>query len=55
MPGYCEDGSVLEDDFFPRCPVSKDKFVPKFDEDEGETLFLRACKVFVTAAADVGT
>ena len=53
VPGYSEEGNVLEDDHFPRCPISKDKFLRKFDEDEGETLFLRACKVFVTAGADV--
>ena len=48
-----QDWMVIADDFFPRCPVSKEVFATEFDADEGEILYKQAVKVFVTALADV--
>ncbi len=44
--------TVPADEHFIRCPVSKNKFVQKWDDDEGEMLYMNAVKVFVTEAAD---
>ncbi len=44
--------TVPADENFVRCPVSKNLFTQKWDDDEGEMLYTNAVKVFVTAAAD---
>ena len=45
--------SVLADELFTRCPVSRERFVANFDEESGDMWYKHAAKVFVTAAADV--
>lgn len=48
-----QEYSVLADELFTRCPVSRERFVSTFDEDNGELWYKHAVKVFVSAAADV--
>ena len=48
-----QEYSVLADEMFTRCPVSRERFVSTFDEDSGDMWYKQAAKVFVTAAADV--
>jgi len=43
---------VPADEMFVRCPVSKNLFQQRWDDDEGEMLYANAAKVFVTAGAD---
>lgn len=44
--------AVPADELFVRCPVSKNLFVQRWDDDEGEMLYNNAAKVFVTEGAD---
>jgi len=44
--------TVPADEMFVRCPVSKNLFQQRWDDDEGEMLYNNAAKVFVTAGAD---
>ena len=46
------DYSVPADELFVRCPVSKNLFAQRWDDEEGEMLYVNAVKIFVTASAD---
>jgi hypothetical protein len=43
---------VPADEFFTRCPVSKEVFETVWDDEEGEFMYRNAVKVLVTEAAD---
>jgi hypothetical protein len=45
--------SVLADENFPRCPISRERFVSVFDSDSGDMWYKNAAKVLVTSLADV--
>lgn len=51
--GALRDYSVLADEQFPRCPISRERFVSTFDEDSGEMWYKNAARVLVTSLADV--
>lgn len=40
------------DEFFTRCPVSKERFESFWDDEEGELMFRHAVKVLVTESAE---
>ncbi len=43
---------VPADEYFVRCPISREVFEQKWDSEEGEHMFRHAVKVLVTEAAD---
>ena len=45
--------SVLADELFTRCPISRERFVSTFDGESGEMWYKNAAKVLVTSLADV--
>jgi hypothetical protein len=47
-----EEYIVAADEFFDRCPVSKEKFDMIWDDEEGSYMFRNAVRVLVTEAAD---
>ena len=47
-----EEFVVPADEYFTRCPVSKEVFETVWDEDEGAFMYRNAVKVLVTEAAD---
>lgn len=47
-----EEFIMPADEFFPRCPVSKERFESFWDDEEGELMYRHAVKVLVTASAD---
>lgn len=58
LPQGTEQGAQTEefvvpaDEYFTRCPVSKEVFETVWDEDEGAFMYRNAVKVLVTEAAD---
>ena len=45
--------SVLADELFTRCPISRERFVSTFDGESGEMWYKNAAKVLVTSMGDV--
>lgn len=53
--GAGREYSVLADEQFTRCPISRERFVSIFDEDSGDMWYRNAARVLVTSLADVST
>eukprot|EP00981_Chlorochromonas_danica_P002315 scaffold446_cov183-Ochromonas_danica.AAC.14 len=43
---------IPADEFFPRCPISKERFETFWDDEEGELMYRHAVKVLLTESAD---
>lgn len=47
-----EEFIIPADEFFPRCPISKERFETFWDDEEGELMYRHAVKVLLTESAD---